>query len=202
MTSGAWSGPALPAPSTAGGGDGGRWSLRPTVVGMVGPEMSEGGPVVGGIAGERLADLLVTSIVDYAIIALDMEGRVATWTPGAERLEGYDADEVLGSHISRFYLPEDVEAAKPDRDLAIAVADGHLEDEGWRVRKDGTRFWANVVISPLFDASGELLGYSKVTRDLTERRRHEEQLRESEERLRLIVDGVKDHAMFLLDLQG
>jgi PAS domain S-box-containing protein len=153
-------------------------------------------------AGAEIFHRLIESVRDYAIFMLTPDGHIASWNSGAQLIKQYTAAEAIGRHFSMFYEPAAVASGWPEEELRRSLRDGRFEDEGWRVRKDGTRFWANVVISPLFDASGELLGYSKVTRDLTERRRHEEQLRESEERLRLIVDGVKDHAMFLLDLQG
>jgi PAS domain S-box-containing protein len=145
---------------------------------------------------------LVESVRDYAIFMLTPEGVIASWNNGAQLIKQYTAAEAIGKHFSMFYLPDAVASGWPEEELRRSLRDGRFEDEGWRVRKDGSRFWANVIISPLLDASGTLLGYSKVTRDLTERRRHEEQLREREERLRLIVDGVKDHAMFLLDPSG
>jgi PAS domain S-box-containing protein len=150
----------------------------------------------------NLVDLLVASATDYAIYALDADGRVVTWNEGARRVKGWEADEVLGRHVSVFYLPEDIEAGKPDRDLAIATADGHLEEEGWRIRKDGTRFWANAVLTALRGPDGQLVGFGKVTRDLTERKRGEDALRESEERFRLLVSSVGDYAIFLLDTDG
>jgi PAS domain S-box-containing protein len=123
--------------------------------------------------------LLVESVTDYAIFMLDREGRVDSWNRGAERLKGYRPDEILGKHFSVFYPPEVVAAGYCERELEIAAREGRVEDEGWRVRKDGSRFWADVVITALRDRGGALLGFAKVTRDLTERRRAEE------ERLRL-----------------
>jgi PAS domain S-box-containing protein len=140
-----------------------------------------GGP--GGPGADQF-ELLVASVVDYAIFLLDAEGRVASWNPGAQRLKGYPAEEILGQHFSRFYPMEDVEAGKPERELAGATAQGRIEDEGWRVRKDGSLFWANVVITALRDEDGTLLGFAKITRDLTERKRAEDVLRESEARER------------------
>ncbi len=116
------------------------------------------------------AALLIQSIVDYAIFMLDSGGHVVSWNAGAERIKGYRAEDIIGRHFSAFYPPEDVAAGKPDRELELAVAEGRLEDEGWRVRKDGSRFWANVVITALFDEAGKLRGFGKVTRDMTERR--------------------------------
>lgn len=146
--------------------------------------------------------LLVEAIQDYAIFILDAGGHVATWNPGAERIKGYEAREIVGRHFSTFYPPEDVAAGKCDRALEKAIALGRVADEGWRVRKDGTRFWASVVITALRDRDGDLLGFGKITRDLTERRHAEEALRRSEERFRLLVDSVKDYAIFMLDPQG
>ncbi|WP_217370195.1 PAS domain-containing sensor histidine kinase [Nonomuraea antri] len=114
--------------------------------------------------------LLVQSVSDYAIFMLDPQGHVISWNAGAERIKGYRAEEIVGSHFSVFYPPEDVESGRPARELEEAVAAGRLEDEGWRMRKDGTRFWANVIITPLFDDRRRLRGFGKVTRDLTERR--------------------------------
>jgi PAS domain S-box-containing protein len=113
--------------------------------------------------------LLLDNVKDYAIITLDPQGRVTSWNPAAERIKGYRAEEIIGQHFSRFYPPEDVDAGKPERELAAAVAEGRMEDEGWRVRKDGSQFWANVVITALRDKSGALRGFGKVTRDVTER---------------------------------
>ncbi|GAA3446236.1 PAS domain-containing sensor histidine kinase [Planomonospora venezuelensis] len=122
--------------------------------------------------------LLVQSVVDYAIFMLDPAGRIASWNAGAQRIKGYAAEEAIGRHFSVFYPPEDVASGKPGRELETAVVEGRLEDEGWRVRKDGTRFWANVVITALFDESGRLRGFGKVTRDMTERRTAERALDE------------------------
>jgi PAS domain S-box-containing protein len=118
--------------------------------------------------------LLVNAVDDYAIFHLDVEGRVASWNQGAARIKGYRADEILGRHFSAFYLPEEVERGKPPWELEVATREGRFEDEGWRVRKDGSLFWANVVITALRDQTGELVGFAKVTRDLTERRRAEQ----------------------------
>ncbi|MET7460836.1 PAS domain S-box protein [Nonomuraea sp. NPDC005501] len=146
--------------------------------------------------------LLVQNVVDYAIFMLDPRGRIVSWNAGAERIKGYRAEEIIGRHFSVFYPPEDVAAGKPAHGLVVAAAEGRLEDEGWRVRADGTRFWANVVITALYDDTGELRGFGKVTRDMTERRIAERALRESEERFRLIVQNVVDYAIFMLDPQG
>ena len=120
---------------------------------------------------------LVDTIIDYAIILLDTEGRILTWNRGAERLKGWQAEEIIGQNISRFYTPEDIAKGKMQTELATAAETGRYEDEGWRVRKDGSRFWANVIITALRDGAGALRGYGKVTRDLTERRMIEERVR-------------------------
>lgn len=120
--------------------------------------------------------LLVQGVRDYGIFMLDPTGHIISWNAGAERIKGYTADEIIGRHFSTFYPPEDVQSGKPDWELEVAQADGALEDEGWRVRKDGTRFWANVIITALYGDTGDLRGFAKVTRDMTERRRAEQQL--------------------------
>jgi len=131
---------------------------------------------------------LVSSVKDYAIFMLDPSGKIETWNAGAERTKGYLAEEIIGQHMSRFYTPEDLARGLPAKLLAQAIRDGRVESEGWRVRKDGTRFWADVVITALVDDAGRLIGFAKVTRDLTERlRAQEEQLRlaHAEEAVRL-----------------
>lgn len=149
-----------------------------------------------------LYQLLVDSVRDYAIFALDAKGMVLSWNGGAERIKGYAADEIIGRHFSSFYTPEDLASGKPDMELAIAAREGRVEDEGWRVRKDGTRFWASVLITALRDKEGRLVGFGKVTRDLTTRRRSDEALRASEERFRVLVRSVKDYGIFMLDPEG
>ena len=151
--------------------------------------------------GER-ADLLVQSVTDYAICMLDRRGVVASWNAGAQRFKGYTAAEIVGQHFSRFYDEEDRRAGLPERALRLAEEEGRFDAEGWRIRKDGSRFWANVVIDPIRDDDGTLLGFAKVTRDLTERKRAEEDLRRSEERFRLLVQGVTDYAIYMLDPDG
>jgi PAS domain S-box-containing protein len=160
------------------------------------------GDPASAIEGSGLYRLLVDSVLDYAIFALDPTGRILSWNTGAQRLKGYHPEEIIGKHFSIFYPPEDVARGKTTIELEIATRDGRVEDEGWRVRKDGSRFWANVVITALRDSSGTLVGFAKVTRDLTERRSSEEALRLSEERFRTLVQGVKDYAIFMLDPQG
>jgi PAS domain S-box-containing protein len=125
---------------------------------------------------ERRFRLMVESVVDYAIFMLDAEGRVASWNAGAQRISGYDADEIVGQHFSRFYPREDLERRKPQWELEIAGTEGRFEEEGWRVRKDGSSYWANVVITAVRDDTGKLLGFAKVVRDLTERNRVEAEL--------------------------
>ncbi|WP_332813266.1 sensor histidine kinase [Ramlibacter sp.] len=147
--------------------------------------------------------LLIEAVVDYAIFVLDPGGHVASWNRGAQKLKGWTRDEIVGRHFSVFYPPEAVATGWPQEELRRAARDGRFEDEGWRVRKDGSRFWANVVITALREPdTGELSGFAKVTRDLSERRRHEEALRASEEAFRLLVNGIADHGIFMLDAEG
>jgi PAS domain S-box-containing protein len=147
-------------------------------------------------------ELLVQSVTDYAIYMLDPSGVVASWNPGARRFKGYAPEEIIGEHFSRFYTDEDRAAGIPRIALETAEREGKFEAEGWRVRKDGTRFWASVIIDPIRGPDGGLLGFAKVTRDLTERREADEALRRSEERFRLLVQSVTDYAIYMLDLQG
>jgi PAS domain S-box-containing protein len=150
----------------------------------------------------QLYRLLVEQAKDYALFLLDREGRIMSWNAGAQRLKGYAAEDIIGQHFSVFYPHEALERGWPQHELKVALAEGRFEDEGWRVRKDGSRFWANVVITALRDEDGRLLGFSKITRDLTERKLHEEALRQSEERFRLLIEGVVDYAIFMLDTDG
>lgn len=146
--------------------------------------------------------LLVDAVQDYGIFMLDTQGNVASWNTGAERLKQYRPDEIIGRNFSTFYPPEAVAAGWPAEELRRAEKDGRFEEEGWRIRKDGSRFWANVVITALRDPDGKLAGFGKVTRDLTERRAHEEALRESEQHFRLMIEGVRDYAIFMLSPDG
>src|SRR5690349_410653 len=161
-----------------------------------------GGAKDNVLEGPALYGLLVESVVDYAIFALDTGGHVLSWNAGAVRMKGYTPDEIIGKHFSIFYPDEDVARGKTTWELEVAARDGRFEDEGWRVRKDGIRFRANVAITELRTPDGELVGFAKITRDLSERRDAEEELRLSEERFRLIVQTVKDYAIFMLDPQG
>jgi PAS domain S-box-containing protein len=145
---------------------------------------------------------MVEGIRDYAVFLLDTEGNVASWNQGAERIKGYKSTEIVGRHFSTFYPKSAVDKGWPQHELETAARIGHFEDEGWRVRKDGTKFWANVVITAIRNEDGQLLGFSKITRDLTERRMNEERLRVSEERFRMMVEGVRDYAIFLIDPSG
>jgi PAS domain S-box-containing protein len=146
--------------------------------------------------------LLVSSIADYAIYMLDGEGRVVSWNTGAQRIKGYTAQEVIGKHFSLFHSEEDQAAGIPSASLQRSAMEGKYESEGWRVRKDGSRFWATVVIDPISDGSGALLGYAQITRDITDRRDAAEALRQSEQQLRLLVEGVTDYAIYMLDTSG
>src|SRR5690606_35315593 len=146
--------------------------------------------------------LMVESVRDYAIFMLDPRGIVMSWNEGAAAITGYTPDEIIGSHFSRFYPKEAIERGWPAHELSRAAADGRIEDENWRVRKDGSLFWANVVITAMRAPDGTLLGFSKITRDLTDKRRAEQALARSEERFRLLVEGVRDYAIFMLDRNG
>jgi PAS domain S-box-containing protein len=150
---------------------------------------------------EELFRLMVENVIDYAIFLLDPKGLIVSWNAGAERIKGYRAEEIIGQHFRIFY-PPDAEPGYPESELRMAAARGRFEDEGWRLRKDGSRFWANVVITALRDEQGNLRGFSKITRDLSERKRQEERLKQSEERSRLLIEGVKDYGIFMLDPQG
>ena len=153
------------------------------------------------VANDRVR-LLVDSVLDYGIFMLDPDGRIVTWNLGAERLKGYSASEVIGQHSSIFYREEARARRWPEEESRGAAADGRYEEEGWRLRKDGSRFWASVVITALHDESGAIAGYGKVTRDLTERREYLEALRQSEERFRMLIEGVRDYAIYMLDPHG
>ena len=154
-------------------------------------------PIASAIESRSVYQLLIESVRDYAIFVLDTKGNVATWNIGAERLKGYKPSDIIGRHFSNFYPEEDKANRKPQKELEIALRDGRVEDEGWRIRKDGSRFWANVVITALFDETGQHVGFAKVTRDLTERRRSELQAIEDARRLSQSEAANKAKADFL-----
>lgn len=151
---------------------------------------------------DQLLLQLVRTVTDDAIVTYDADGRVTTWNEGAQRLNGYEVDEALGSHCSSFFAEPERSEGLPDRRLAIAAADGRFEDEGWRLRKDGSLYWATAAVTALRGPDGRLLGFGEVARDVTDRKRGEDALRESEERLRLLIGSVADYAIFLLDTEG
>jgi len=147
-------------------------------------------------------ELLVTSVKDYAIYMLDTGGFIVSWNAGAERFKGYTASEVIGKHFSLFYTEEDKQSAMPEKALRSSAAEGTFEAEGWRLRKDGSRFWASVVMDPIRDVDGVLVGFAKVTRDISERKAAQEALRQSEQQFRLLVQGVTDYAIYMLSPAG
>jgi len=151
---------------------------------------------------EQRFRLLVGGISDYAIYMLDPSGVVTTWNPGAQRFKGYTEQEILGSHFSRFYTDEDQRVGLPGFALQTAEREGRFEHEGWRVRKDGSLMWAHVVIDSIRNPSGDLIGFAKITRGMSEEKRSREALRLSEERFRLLVQGVTDYAIYMLDPEG
>ena len=151
---------------------------------------------------ERQFRILVEGVTDYAIFMLDPNGMVTSWNAGAERIKGYKSSEIIGQHLSRFYAPEDRIRALPALALETAAREGRFEAEGWRIRKDGTKFWAAVVLDAIRDTKGILLGFAKITRDITERRQAQEDLRDSERQFRLLVNGVTDYALYMLDPNG
>ncbi|HZV04177.1 MAG TPA: PAS domain S-box protein [Gemmataceae bacterium] len=186
---------------------------------VIGPIFGEGRELVGfvkitrDITERKLAQqallesdrrfrLLVQAVTDYAICMLDPNGIVVEWNAGAERMTGYSAAEIIGHHFSRFYSPQDRVSGLPVRVLETASREGRYEAEGWRVRKDGSRFWASVVIDLIKGESGRVLGFAKITRDITERRAGQDALRDSERQFRLMVECVTDYALFMLDPNG
>lgn len=155
-----------------------------------------------GVADARRLQLLIDAIVDYAIYMIDVDGIVRSWNAGAERLKGYSADEIIGKPFSLFYSPEDRAKGLPQTALRIAAETGRFSSEGWRVRKDGSRFWALVVVDAIRDEQGQVIGFAKVTRDITERQQAHNELLESERRYRRLIEAVVDYAIFQLDPSG
>ncbi|BCJ91111.1 histidine kinase [Terrihabitans soli] len=151
---------------------------------------------------ETRHQLLIDAVTDYAIYMLDSSGIVTSWNAGAQRFKGYTAAEILGRHFSAFYREDDREAGAPERALATAASEGRFETEAWRVRKDGTEFFASVVIDAIRDPQGQLLGFAKITRDITDRMRARQELLDSERRFRILVQGVTDYAIYMLDPGG
>jgi PAS domain S-box-containing protein len=164
--------------------------------------MSNSKIVLTDLAESDRFQILIDAVKDYAIYLLDADGYVATWNTGAERFKGYPADEIIGRHFSTFYTQEDKAVGLPGRALATAAKEGRFEAEGWRIRKDGTRFWTHVVIDPVYDDSDNVIGYAKITRDISEKKAVDEELLASERKFKLLVQGVKDYAIYLLDPNG
>ena len=153
-------------------------------------------------ASEQRFRLFVDAVEDYALLMLDVNGRVISWNAGAERIKGYKAEEIIGKHFSCFYLPEAIAKGHPKEELRIAAKDGRYAERGWRIRKDGSRFLAEVVLTAIRSESGALSGFAKVTRDVTHSQEAEDDLRASEQRFRLFVDAVEDYALLMLDVNG
>lgn len=174
---------------------GGAADLRPIQSATESGVDPKSAPSLGGYESRDVLRLLVDSVKDYAIFVLDPSGNIASWNAGAEKLKGYKAHEIIGKHLSTFYTAKDLAADLPGNELRIAAEVGRFEEEGWRVRKDGSRFWASVVITPLRDSNQRLIGFGQITRDLTEHRL-------SELRYRLLVEGVTDYAIFSMDTSG
>ncbi len=158
--------------------------------------------VLASLGEEGRFRILLDAITDYAIYMISPEGTVSSWNAGAARLKGYTEAEILGQNFARFYTPEDRERGLPQRALAIAGKEGRFESEGWRMRKDGTRFWAHVVVDAIRDSADRLIGFAKVTRDLTERRTAQLALQASEEQFRRLVEGVTDYAIYMISPEG
>lgn len=146
--------------------------------------------------------LLVENIKDYAIFMLDPDGYIVSWNQGGRCIKGYTHEEIIGQHFSIFYTPEDKNSGKITQELEIAKSKGKYEEESWRVRKDGTLFWASILVTPLYENTGALVGFAKVTKDLTEKKKIEERLSLSEQRFRLLVENIKGYAFFMLDAEG
>jgi PAS domain S-box-containing protein len=159
-------------------------------------------PLLEQIDDAKRFQLLVEAVTDYALYLLDLDGTIISWNTGAQRIKGYTADEIIGKNFSMFFTPEDRAAGKPARALRTAQSVGRFEDEAWRVRKDGSHFWASAVLDAVRTPDGTVIGFAKITRDLSERRAAQEALEQSERQFRLLVDGLIDHAIFMLDPQG
>jgi PAS domain S-box-containing protein len=165
--------------------------------------MSKPGPIdLASLDEAQRLRLLVNSVTDYALYMLDPTGVIATWNPGAQQFKGYEPTEIIGQHFSRFFREEDRAQGMPEYLLATAAKEGRAEAEGWRVRKDGGQFWAHVIIDRVQDEDGNLIGFAKITRDVSHKREAELALHESEQRFRLLVQGVRDYAIYMLDLDG
>ena len=164
----------------------------------------QGMPEFQGLASipDSLYRRLVEGVSDYAIYMLDPDGRISSWNLGAQRFKGYLSHEIVGKNFELFYTDEDRAAGRPKRALAISASEGRFEDRGWRVRKDGTRFRAHVIVDPVRAADGSILGFAKITRDVSEAHAREEALRQSEHRFRLLVSGITDYAIYMLDMDG
>ena len=158
--------------------------------------------ITSSTATDAMYRLLVQGVTDYAIYMLALDGTVSSWNSGAQRFKGYVAEEIVGQHFSRFYTPEDRANALPAFALHTALTEGRFESEGPRLRKDGTSFWAHVVIDLIRDQSGEPIGFAKITRDLTEQRESTRRAREQERNFRLLVQGVTDYAIYMLSMDG
>jgi PAS domain S-box-containing protein len=154
------------------------------------------------VDSERRFRLLVDGVIDYALYMLDVNGTVTNWNRGAERIKGYRDFEIIGRHFSVFYTPGDRNAGLPARALATALEEGRFESEGWRVRKDGSRFWASAIVDPIYDEEGRHVGFAKITRDISQKKAAEEALADSERQFRLLVSGLVDYSLFMLDPNG